>query len=1221
MNKKQVISILLLFALALPLASCATQPSGSAQTSDNAPETTVAPETTAPDVTTKAPDVTNTPVTSEPVHVHSFGEWTETKKATCTEEGAKERACSCGEKEVLAVAKTTHTEVIDAAVEATCTTTGLTEGKHCSVCKEVLIKQETVPVKAHTVVVDAYVPSTCIKAGLSEGSHCSVCNKVIVAQQSLPLGSHTYDNADDEYCNVCNYHRDVACKHTQTTKIPAVQATCQQGGLTEGKKCSKCGEILVQQVPTAPKSHRAVTIPAVQATCTTPGFTAGQKCGDCGYIIVAPQPVNPLGHNSDITLPGVEPTYENTGLGEGKKCSRCGEIVVPQPILPKLPTMKHTVTYRDDQITHQKWVDEFAEHIGVDPLRKVSIEGYEFLGWYTKPEGGDLVTNITKNTKEDVTLYAHWKAYSYSITYKDAPVNSNPTSYTIENDITLADPEWYGLRFIRWTDADGNEVTKINKGTIGNITLYANWLYEENLAFPVEANTQKGNWFNNNTGKYYFVYELGRIENIVLKVIDSDDKKKGEPLTWDRSETVTVDNSIAIAVANTITTSVSSTTGWEETIGNEYVESTNGSFNGGWNFIVEIGGNVGWDFSNTDKYDFSTSESTTSGSEQSDSVSSTVTYVKGTSSEVGKGVGVNADYPAGRYSYVCTGDATVYALITYDSLKGEYNVETFSILDDDLHEERLYEAPSYSTANITHSQGLNFNPSIMDEVKGYVESKYYVNYDANGGSGAMEKSEFKIGETYALPENKFARAGYTFLGWSTDKNVTTVTYTDKSSVKDITSEKGGLVTLYAVWKANTYKITYNLNDATLKTVVSCTATSKNVVFGTKTNLDVPSAAHYNFVGWFTSNGTQITDRNGKALANWNIASNTSLHARWTQKYEGYTYISTKAEFNNIRNNPSGNYLIVNHINIEGIAPIETFSGILNGGGNTISGWNYTPEKAEANTGIFRTNNGTIKYIVFQNCKITPKGRADSGDIYAGIVCGINNGILDHILVDLCSVSAEVGGWNWKSAGATSSNVGAICGQNKKTITACGSINNYIRGYAGTGQNKKWCTARVGGIVGQILSGSLTDVYSYNNTIDASAVGDSALFYQCIAKAFTGGVAGETNGSGITISQAVVCNNTHITLAKGKWDEILYATLVAEIYSSPITIVNSYGEAGEKTNEGYVLNMIGEGRVVNQGSTYKQVTSLTVAGIKNSLTGLGDKWLQDKYGYLYIRMAE
>jgi hypothetical protein len=41
MNKKQILSLIFLFALALPLVSCTTQPSGGDQTSDNAPETTI----------------------------------------------------------------------------------------------------------------------------------------------------------------------------------------------------------------------------------------------------------------------------------------------------------------------------------------------------------------------------------------------------------------------------------------------------------------------------------------------------------------------------------------------------------------------------------------------------------------------------------------------------------------------------------------------------------------------------------------------------------------------------------------------------------------------------------------------------------------------------------------------------------------------------------------------------------------------------------------------------------------------------------------------------------------------------------------------------------------------------------------------------------------------------------------------------------------------------
>ena len=49
-----------------------------------------------------------------------------------------------------------HTEVIDPAKEATCTETGLTEGKHCSVCGEVIMEQEVVPMVPHLSLIHIY---------------------------------------------------------------------------------------------------------------------------------------------------------------------------------------------------------------------------------------------------------------------------------------------------------------------------------------------------------------------------------------------------------------------------------------------------------------------------------------------------------------------------------------------------------------------------------------------------------------------------------------------------------------------------------------------------------------------------------------------------------------------------------------------------------------------------------------------------------------------------------------------------------------------------------------------------------------------------------------------------------------------------------------------------------------------------------------------------------
>ncbi len=127
-----------------------------------------------------------------------------------------------------------HEIAIDVAVAPTCTKTGLTEGKHCSVCGEVLLKQETVAAKGHEIVIDAYVVPTCTKTGLTEGKHCSVCGEVLLKQETVAAKGH--EIVIDAY----------------------VAPTCTKTGLAEGKHCSVCGEVLLEQKIIAAKGHDMV---------------------------------------------------------------------------------------------------------------------------------------------------------------------------------------------------------------------------------------------------------------------------------------------------------------------------------------------------------------------------------------------------------------------------------------------------------------------------------------------------------------------------------------------------------------------------------------------------------------------------------------------------------------------------------------------------------------------------------------------------------------------------------------------------------------------------------------------------------------------------------------------------------------------------------------------------------------------------------------------------
>lgn len=84
--------------------------------------------------------------------------------------------------------------------------------------------------------------------------------------------------------------------HTEEV-IPGVAATCTNTGLSDGIKCSACGEILTAQVVTPMIAHTEENIPGKAATCTETGLTDGVKCSVCGEILTAQEEIPVIEHN------------------------------------------------------------------------------------------------------------------------------------------------------------------------------------------------------------------------------------------------------------------------------------------------------------------------------------------------------------------------------------------------------------------------------------------------------------------------------------------------------------------------------------------------------------------------------------------------------------------------------------------------------------------------------------------------------------------------------------------------------------------------------------------------------------------------------------------------------------------------------------------------------------------------------------------------------------
>ncbi len=168
-----------------------------------------------------------------------------------------------------------------------------------------------------------------------------------IASRKYVISPYLYDGANAYYyeggkisetVSGVSYNDIVALSNTHThteETVAGKAATCTEAGLTDGKKCSVCGEITVEQQVIGALGHTEETVAGKAATCTEAGLTDGKKCSVCGEITVAQQVINALGHDIE-TVVSKAPTCTESGLTDGKYCAVCGEIFEAQATIAPL---------------------------------------------------------------------------------------------------------------------------------------------------------------------------------------------------------------------------------------------------------------------------------------------------------------------------------------------------------------------------------------------------------------------------------------------------------------------------------------------------------------------------------------------------------------------------------------------------------------------------------------------------------------------------------------------------------------------------------------------------------------------------------------------------------------------------------------------------------------------------------------------------------------------
>ena len=181
------------------------------------------------------------------------------------------------------------------------------------------------------------------------------------------------------------------------------------------------------------------------------------------------------------------------------------------------------------------------------------------------------------------------------------------------------------------------------------------------------------------------------------------------------------------------------------------------------------------------------------------------------------------------------------------------------------------------TINISAALNTGISPSSISGSTSYtlpaVTWQWTVSYNANGGSGAPASQTKTYGSNLTLSNTKPTRTGYTFLGWSTDKNATSATYQPGGSY---TSNSGA--TLYAVWKINTYTVSYDANGG------SGAPGSQTKTYGSKLTLSntKPTRTNYNFKGW--SKDKSATSPTYLAGGVYTADAAVTLYAVWELAY-------------------------------------------------------------------------------------------------------------------------------------------------------------------------------------------------------------------------------------------------------------------------------------------------------------------------------------------------
>lgn len=537
-----------------------------------------------------------------------------------------------------------------------------------------------------------------------------------------------------------------------------------------------------------------------------------------------------------------------------------------------------------EENTCYKYDEENAFSLPV-PVR----DRYEFMGWYRDPQLKKAVTDISKGSYGDLSLYAKWKlkddVMEFFVSYETngGTIADNAldyiTSYSYSTTETheLPIPERDGYVFAGWyRDAFfKTKVTKIPKKAREDYVLYAKWTGKK-YQVSFMANEPAVTKSTGKTKKQTLVYGTEKALNKNGYKI-SGYSFLGWSTTPDEGVTATDGQKLTgTEWGDTFAAERTLYAVWErDTYGIIYnnmagIKNENpDSYNIDSDTIVlkepEMMGNtfLGW---------YSDERCTKKVTEiQQGSVGTKILYAKW----------AQMQYTL-HYDLNCKDDTVVM-----DTSKAGY-LTSFNKDADNGYllptaTRRGYAFGGwYKEASCKNAVGYAIKTPYVDMTlyAKWVPVTYTVHFDKNDdqAAGSMKDMQsLQFGKEYTLTKNGYTKRGYEFVGWNTQVDGEGTFYSDRQKVQNLVDEQDGVMALYAMWEIVPYSITYHLNGGTNDETNPVTYTVED----DEITLKDATREGFTFLGWYTDSRYSASAKISSISKG--STGNLDLYAKWKER--------------------------------------------------------------------------------------------------------------------------------------------------------------------------------------------------------------------------------------------------------------------------------------------------------------------------------------------------